>query len=441
MGRYFTTLIRLRTLFYLVVFFLLSPVLLKHSADAVIIDNGLTINAKIPANLISIQTGYAIIVEKSSQQLYLYYQDDEFVKLIDVWACSSGKNKGDKIRKGDLKTPEGIYYFNKKHNDAQLPSRYGIMAFVTNYPNYVDIYNQKSGNGIWLHGIDRELIPYDSKGCIALTNESLARLKKYIRLYQTPLVIEDTVQYLSLDEQKNLKKEVLAFLKQWQQAWSEKDLDAYIGAYARHRFNPPKGSWQRWRAYKDRLNRKYRQIHINLRNINILRHNDVILVTFYQDYRTESFKSAGFKELYLIRNSNRLKIAAERFTETGFRQEPAVRYVRKEQEVLNTLLKNWLRSWETKNLNAYINHYSASFTSKNMNRDQWLRHKQKISDENKLIKVTVLNPRIKILHNTATITFTQKYISDTYTDYGIKKLLLKNENGQWKIVQEDWEPI
>lgn len=441
MNNFTHTYLHFRALFCLIIIALLSfPGLVRH-ADAVIIEDSSTISAKVPANLIHVETGYAILVEKSSQKLYLYYQDGESIKLVDIFACSSGKKKGDKFRRGDLKTPEGVYYFNKMHPDRRLPARYGAMAFVTNYPNYVDTYNKKNGNGIWLHGIDRKLIPYDSKGCIALENNDITRLKKYIRLYQTPFIIEDTVQYLSRDEHAALKNEVLTFLNQWKNAWAQKDLDGYINAYARDRFSPPKRSWQQWRAYKNRLNHQYRKINITLRNVNILGHRDVIIVNFYQDYSTESFQSSGFKELYLIRNSDELKIAAECFTETAYVKKPDIRYARADHEILNDLLKNWLDSWETKNLPAYIGHYSADFSSRNMNRDQWKHYKEKINKENKLIKVSVLNPRFKTTRDTATITFTQKYISDTYTDYGIKKLTLKKEDGTWKIVHEDWEPI
>ncbi len=412
-----------------------------NNCPAVIVEDESLVNAKVPSNIISVETGYVIVVEKSTQNLFLYHHNNGITKLVEVYQCSSGKRKGDKFKRGDLKTPEGIYCFNEMFNDAQLPSRYGVMALVTNYPNYIDRSVKKGGNGIWLHGIDRDLIPYDSKGCVALNNSDIIHLNQYLRLYQTPIVIEDTVSYLPFKDNHNLKTEVVSFLEKWRKAWTEKDLESYISSYSRKKFVPPKGGWQRWRAYKDRLNKKYNSINVEFRDVNILRHDNYIVVSFYQTYSTSSFKSSGFKQLYLERNSDELKISAELFTETDYVKRPEAFFAQSDKELLKAFLNKWLLAWENKNLDNYMNCYSRSFISRKMNWRKWKVYKRQINEENRLIKVTVINPSIRINDSRATITFTQKYISDSFTDYGIKKLILKNEEGSWKIVEENWEPI
>lgn len=68
---------------------------------------------QIPDMLIPLDSGngaeYAIVVEKETQQLFLYANDGT-VKEVLRMNCSTGKVTGAKAVAGDLKTPEGIYF-------------------------------------------------------------------------------------------------------------------------------------------------------------------------------------------------------------------------------------------------------------------------------------------------------------------------------------------
>ena len=104
-------------------------------------------------------------------------------------------------------------------------------------------------------------------------------------------------------------------------------------------------------------------------------------------------------------------------------------------------LNRWIHAWEKEKIDTYMDCYSKSFFSQKMNWQQWKDHKQEINDSNKMIRVTVEKPEIVINGNKATVSFIQKYVSDTYTDYGLKRLSLRKENQQWKIIKEGWEAI
>ena len=41
----------------------------------------------------------------------------------------------------------------------------------------------------------------------------------------------------------------------------------------------------------------------------------------------------------------------------------------------------------------------------------------------------------------AVVNFKQHYRSDDYSDCGMKSLLLKKEDGKWKICSEKWKPL
>ncbi len=129
----------------------------------------------IPSPLLKVNTAkisHFLLVDKSKQDLYLYKYDGRFHR-IKTYDCTTGANLGDKRETGDLKTPEGIYFFTDVWEETDLIRRYGKMeaaqygvrAFNTNYPNVIDKQNNKNGYGIWLHASDKpERIkqPYDT---------------------------------------------------------------------------------------------------------------------------------------------------------------------------------------------------------------------------------------------------------------------------------------
>ncbi len=134
------------------------------------------IGRTVPASLFYMDLGadsYAILVEKHTQKLFLYDCSDGKIELIKSYACSTGENSGDKEKRGDKKTPEGIYFFNQVFEDDELSPRYGVRAFVLDYPNSFDSLKGKGGRGIWLHGTNKTLTPNDSRGCIALNNQEI----------------------------------------------------------------------------------------------------------------------------------------------------------------------------------------------------------------------------------------------------------------------------
>ena len=57
------------------------------------------------------------------------------------------------------------------------------------------------------------------------------------------------------------------------------------------------------------------------------------------------------------------------------------------------------------------------------------------------ITLTLGEPQITMEDTQASVSFTQNYHADDYHDYGMKLLNLTKEEGMWKIVAEQWEPL
>ena len=272
-----------------------------------------------PINIAYMKTSdspYALIVDKTEQLLYLYTIDGE-PKRIEAFHCSTGRNNGNKRESGDLRTPEGIYYFSEIKEDGELLPKYGVRAFVLNYPNRFDKIENRDGFGIWLHATnepDRVNLPYDSKGCIIVTNDDILQLSEYIYIDRTPIIVEDKVSYISSDKVSETNSEIETFIKQWIECWQGMDIDNYISHYSRS-FYSQKMNWRRWKRYKERLFDKYSRIKVGIDNLSIIKRDNMAVVNFFQKFSSDQYSDKGTKRLYVIKKQDKFEIIGETWNE------------------------------------------------------------------------------------------------------------------------------
>ena len=106
-----------------------------------------------------------------------------------------GENEGVKIREGDKKTPEGIYFIIGRKERSELNKMYGPLAFVLNYPNEEDRKRGRTGNGIWIHGTNPDSIPLQTRGCLELENVNILELGMHLKTgIGTPIVIINKIK-------------------------------------------------------------------------------------------------------------------------------------------------------------------------------------------------------------------------------------------------------
>ncbi|UFH59341.1 L,D-transpeptidase family protein [Sulfurovum mangrovi] len=130
-----------------------------------------------------------IIVYKEKHIMHLYRKG----KLVEEFRISLGKNgtKGDKVSKGDYRTPVGRYTIVRKKCDNRL-----YKSLMISYPDREDIAEAKKrgvdpGGYITIHGQpkwnadgrgDKYTLAYDwTEGCIAVTNRAMDILWKSIK--------------------------------------------------------------------------------------------------------------------------------------------------------------------------------------------------------------------------------------------------------------------
>ncbi len=264
---------------------------------------------------------YALVVDKKNEKLYVIAQRKSFPIIVRIYPCITGKRPGDKLKEGDQRTPEGVYYPIKYIPGKNLPAIYGIGAYVLNYPNYLDKRLGKGGHGIWIHGTNNpNRPPYSSNGCIVLKNKYLKELQRYIKLFETPVVI---VNGIKKETPKNLLKErknLLKFLLNWKKAWenSVKDINTYFSFYSKNLITPY-GNYENWKRHKLRVTRQKTWIKVSLDDIQILKdgrfnlfgYNNVYAISFWQHYMSNNYNSTDRKVLYVINEDGKWKILAE----------------------------------------------------------------------------------------------------------------------------------
>ena len=273
---------------------------------------------KIPRALLlmskSIET--AILIDKSKNRLYVFQRQNDLLppKLVKDFYVSTGKLRGNKLIKGDLKTPEGVYFVTKWIPDGSLPDKYGIGAFPVNYPNELDSRLGKTGYGIWLHGTTSDSYsrpPLDSEGCVVLPNIDLEAIKHLIKPGKTPMIIAESIEWVDYASWSNIRKDVLSSIEDWRNDWQSLDVEKYLEHYD-DKFWSGRHNIKTWRARKKLLSNAKTYQRIKLDDISLFAYPDtatkqnIIVARFHQSYNSNNYKSEMDKRIYLAQyNSNK----------------------------------------------------------------------------------------------------------------------------------------
>jgi len=406
-------------------------------------------SAELPANLIispKAEPHYVILVEKASQQLFVYEFAGEY-NLVATFNCATGESHGDKQVSGDQKTPEGVYFFTRAVGERYLTATYGARAFPMNYPNLFDRKMNKGGNNIWVHGTNEELKVRSTNGCIVLANGDVVALEKYIKLWDTPIIIEKELKYEERDNLLHLGQLLLERVEGWSQAWSTKDLDRYFSFYASD-FTWGNLDLQGWRSRKAQLNNRYQIISVQFSDIRFFRQERMVLATAEQIYRSDRFSSDGLKHLYLVQNSEEWRILAEDWRKSGRRAPPLIKLATQpasdrenEEGSVYLFVEEWRRAWEEGLFPKYVACYHPRFEAGGMGLKDWKRYKEQLFNRSQDRVIQLTNIKLEVNGNRAVVVCKQKYRSSIHEDFGLKTLHLLRHDGQWTILRENWKSL
>jgi murein L,D-transpeptidase YafK/ketosteroid isomerase-like protein len=419
---------------------------------------------------------HVILVEKDSQQFFVYEYKDKPREILR-FDCSTGKNTGPKMREGDSRTPEGIYFFIDEHQDSELAPIYGKGAFPTDYPNPTDRMAGKTGSEIWLHGTNRELKDRDSNGCIVLKNEDFETVKSYIRLRRTPIIITDILKKEPFEPDGEDRDILERFLSGWAGSLENGTYHAYLVHYDPD-FLPDIRWWPGWNQNRKDARSKGESYEVSYQNMAVFRHRDLFVGIFdlYLGLGDRKIYTAR-KILYFKRRSRDFAIIAEKylnpedisenkrekFTEpvllasrklllpektvpsasppviadTGKTVAPSEPLLtEKEITAIEKTVSDWLAAWSSMNIRDYGAYYADDFFSQGMNREKWLAYKERLNQKYRYIRVSGKKIKTKADRDGVLVSFEQRYESDRFQSRAMKLLRMKQVKGQWKIYRE-----
>jgi len=418
--------------------------------------SSLASRTKVPDVLISFDndgsTKYAVVVEKGTQQLFVYSYDD-FFKEIYRFKCSTGEVAGGKSRSGDKKTPEGVYFFTNEYKKRDLSSIYGAIAFPIDYPNFLDRIEGRKGFSIWLHGTDKSIKPRDSNGCIVLANNDIDRLAKYIDLNRTPIIIVDRLSFVSADYNNGIKDSILKLISQWKDALENGTYHEYLNSYS-HEYVPDISWWSDWAVIKKSFQASELELSVELKKNSIFRHNGIYMILFDQIVSSPDINLlVGRKKLYISNMEGQFRIVGEEYQVVSKRDNSSkqkhplvtascnLKSALAGKNEIEDLIDGWLKAWSAKDIRCYGKYYANNFRSQGMNLRSWLKYKKRLNRKYNFINVSKDKLVIKKGKKRAEASFVQTYESSLFKAVGIKQLTLIREKGLWKIYRETWKKL
>ncbi|MGE5469447.1 MAG: L,D-transpeptidase family protein [Bacteroidota bacterium] len=262
---------------------------------------------------------YAIVVDTKRSRLYVYENDvanGGRPRFIADYYVTQGKLGAEKVSEGDKKTPIGVYHVTANLPRQKLGDLYGDGAYPLNYPNEWDKRQGRNGGGIWLHGTPSNTYarpPRASDGCVVLTNQDLDAVAKNLQVGLTPVIISNSIEWLSLDDWHKERSELNKTIDNWRADWESRDTDRLMKHYSK-RFKSNDQNFEQFAAQKRQVNAGKEWIKLKVNNLSVFRNpgkEEIIVVTFDQDYRSNNLNNQMKKRQYWLREDGKWKIIYE----------------------------------------------------------------------------------------------------------------------------------
>ena len=275
---------------------------------------------KYPANVLFLaeEQPYVILVDQLNSRIYVYRNEGGDLQLETDYFITIGLKGYGKQKRGDQKTPIGVYHVTHYIDGGELPDLYGEGAFPINYPNAWDKRKQRTGGGIWIHGTPSYTYnrsPWASDGCIVVSNPDFLHIDKYIRPgLHTPVVVTKQVNWLSRDEWLGQRKQVMQLFSGWLVDWESLDHERYRRYYSRSELNAYGRDFKSWDGHKRWINREKTWINVEYSNLNVFVYpgeDNLMLMQYEQSYRSNNLSLDSPKELYWRKHGENWQIVFE----------------------------------------------------------------------------------------------------------------------------------
>lgn len=222
----------------------------EGSSAAATVDRG----NPVPAWLVQLPESVSdvLVADTSGSRLVrLERNGDGFVEAESRYMSIGTRGVG-KEKAWDRRTPLGIFFVTHELDTSKLPAKYGIAAYPLDYPNAWDRYQQRTGDGIWIHGVNPATPnrpALDTDGCLALPNDELASLGKLLRPLVTPVIVTRDMRWDDPDKVRERSAGLRDAVESWRQSNAKADLFSHLALYA-DEFRYDTMTKPDWAAYK-----------------------------------------------------------------------------------------------------------------------------------------------------------------------------------------------
>ena len=261
---------------------------------------------------------FVILVDQQSSRIYVYRNQGGDLQLETDYFITIGLKGFGKQKRGDQKTPIGVYHVTRYIDGTELPDLYGEGAFPVNYPNAWDKRKQRTGDGIWLHGTPSYTYnrsPWASNGCIVVSNPDFLHIGNFIKPdISTPVIIADQVNWITREQWQAQRQQVLQLLSSWIFDWESLDHGKYSSHYSRTELDAYGRDFKGWDGHKRWVNRNRSRVEVEYSKLNIFNYpgeDNLLLMQFEQSYRSNNLNIDSSKELYWRKTAERWQIVYE----------------------------------------------------------------------------------------------------------------------------------
>jgi len=287
------------------------------AADAVLLSPA---RHRLPAYLLEVPDSVSdiLIAETGSATMHRFVRTGEGIVEKDQRYMSIGQAGAGKEKAWDRKTPLGVYFITERLDTSKLHDKYGVAAFPLDYPNAWDRFNHRTGNGIWLHGVDQhhpQRPPLDTDGCLSVPNEALSGLVDILKPLVTPIIVARRLDWATLADLDALRGEFHLALDMWRQSQEQGDLESYLSLYADD-FIYRGMDRDAWSSYRFGVFETRPLQSVKLDNVMLLadpEEPDLYISRFTQVLETDSGPVSTMKRLYWRRDddSHQWRIVSE----------------------------------------------------------------------------------------------------------------------------------
>jgi uncharacterized protein YchJ len=100
-------------------------------------------------------------------------------------------------------------------------------------------------------------------------------------------------------------------------------------------------------------------------------------------------------------------------------------------------MDRWSAAWAAKDVDTYLRFYATGFQpGQNRSRAQWEEHRRRMLGKPGSIGLELVAPKYERAGEVVSVTFTQRYKSDDFSDVARKRVDWVKDGERWRILRE-----